>query len=93
MFIGRWHGSDEAACTNRRHVGHACHASCCLLKQLTHGVLSHSHCFQFKYSHAIHVCWSLATFKRCEALVHVSINQNAGNRGIQHEHKIGAALH
>ena len=63
MFVGNWHGSDESACTTRRHVGHACHASCFLLKQLMHEVLSH--CFQFKYAHAIHVCWSSATFKRC----------------------------
>ena len=63
MFIGYWHGNDEAVCTDGRHVGHACPASCFLPKQLTHGVLSY--CFQFKYSHAIHVCWSLATFKKC----------------------------
>ena len=32
-------------------------------RELTHRVLSH--CFQFKYAHAIHVRWSSATFKRC----------------------------
>ena len=87
MFIGNWRGSDESACTNRRHVGHACHASCFLLKQLMHEVLSH--CFQFKYSHD--PC--MLELSNLQKMHVASSNRNAGNRRIQHDEKIGAALH